>query len=288
MLPYSPALPWAIVAAVIGGLCIWLPFSIIFWEDYSIWKNMEDKNSVQNQQSKGLTKKAKSNQHLKEVSTERVIKKTSIKPVETLSQKHLKTTEKAALVLKYNDKAKRNWRKLKTIPESSKIKFLDSLEKDPKQDTATLASEIIKMALYPYDDEEANQALQRTFKLSEEAGYEFKKAYKTLGKTVPVQKIVAKIEKEYGVSALLKIQQLRSRRLRRNDPALHTTKFFVSKSVEEVAMLQALGYKIIQDKPVFENCTIQSPIGSRVVKIQTNKQFTKYIENEIGKKMGLK
>jgi len=243
-----------------------------------------DKHFIQNQQSNGLKKKTKPNQHLKKVSAERKIKNEGIESFDTLSQKHLKVTEKAALVLKYNDKAKRNWSKLKNLPERSKVKFLDALEKDPKQDTSTLVSEIINEALYPYKDEEANEALQRAFKLSEEAGYEFKKVYKTLGQTVPVQKIMAKIEKEYGILAsLLKIQQLQSRRLKRNDPALKTTKFFVSKRVEEVAILQAAGYQIIPNKPIFENCSIKRAVGSRITKIQTNKQFSKFIEREIEK-----
>ena len=108
--------------------------------------------------------------------------------------------DKARKVIEYNEEAERYWNKVQLLPESYQNLFLQALSDDPLTDLEALAKRLQQenlKELRPYEDDEANELLERCRAISETAASEFMEVYKLLGKKADLNYAFAKIEAKF-------------------------------------------------------------------------------------------
>ena len=110
---------------------------------------------------------------------------------------------KAQMAIEYRSDVMDAWTKTRALPIPFQRRFMESLESDPRSDPQKLAASLeeeFKKQQRPFDDDAANDALEEVRTISPAAVVEFKNVYETLGGTVPVLKILERIEATHGPS----------------------------------------------------------------------------------------
>jgi hypothetical protein len=94
---------------------------------------------------------------------------------------------KAQTAIEYNTKAAAAWKEINKFPDSLKLKFIETLEKNPKTDISKLKSKInieYKKLIKPFDNDELNLAYAKALNEGKSSAEEFIRVYDLLGDTV--------------------------------------------------------------------------------------------------------
>ena len=103
---------------------------------------------------------------------------------------------KAQTVIDYNPKAAAAWKAFEEFPEKLKLKFIETLEHDPKTDIAKLKSKITreyKKITKPFDSVELNAAYAKALNYSKFSAEEFIRVHNILGDTVTPNNLLKKV-----------------------------------------------------------------------------------------------
>ena len=114
--------------------------------------------------------------------------------------KHSPQLASCSIPDEYNEEAERYWNEVQILPESYQNRFLEALNDDPLTDFKALAKRLLEenqSELRPYEDDEANELLERCRAISESAASEFKEVYKLLGEKADLNYAFAKIEAKF-------------------------------------------------------------------------------------------
>lgn len=113
--------------------------------------------------------------------------------------------DKARKVIEYSEEAERYWSYIQVLPENYQNRFLEALNDDPLTDPKALAKRLVEenqSELRPYENEEANDLLERSRTISEAAASEFMEIYELLGNKADLNYAFAKIEAKFNAERL--------------------------------------------------------------------------------------
>lgn len=112
--------------------------------------------------------------------------------------------QKALTVLEYDQAASKQYKRLEELPDEYTLKFLETLENDPKSNVKSLVDDLFeqhKTLNAPYDGEHLNMALAEMRKLGSEAEQEFRKAVEVIGEDrVDTKFVCEQISDKFTVS----------------------------------------------------------------------------------------
>ena len=114
--------------------------------------------------------------------------------------KHSPQLASCSILDEYNEEAERYWNEIQVLPESYQNRFLEALNDDPLTDPKALAKRLLEenqSELRPYENEEANDLLERSRTISETAASEFMEIYELLGNKADLNYAFAKIEAKF-------------------------------------------------------------------------------------------
>ena len=128
--------------------------------------------------------------------------KVPLDPVDNGIKNNISKYPNAETAIEYDDRAKKAWTELVGTPDELKTKFMENLEKDPKQDVGKLKDDILKQyykILNPFDTDEVNTAYGKAKAISEGCAAEFKRVYGVLGDTISPDDLLEKVKKSHKI-----------------------------------------------------------------------------------------
>lgn len=120
------------------------------------------------------------------------------------------TFRKAKMVIEYSPAAAKAWSQMSGLPKDVQNEFLSALEANPQRDAEQLGMQLREeytKKLRPYDDESANDALERARVLGKQAAAEFCEVYELLGANAEIPVILARLEAKFGVVTRSKLDE---------------------------------------------------------------------------------
>lgn len=280
----TEALVMGIVSSIVFIGTIWISLWFLFpRKDLKEWWK-GTKQIIQNQKSK-INRQVRSNLTPENDTKLKVTSETTRTEVDQTKDPTArleKMYENAFLILKYNEKARYNWEKLKSVSLEFQIEFLVYIEKNPKKDTDVPTKNILTKALRPYRYHSANKALLEATKISVEAYEEFKRVYALMGTGENAKEILKKIKEDFApqiaLSELEKIMQKPSNEI-----------FSVlGREPKAMILLKELGYSISRkERFKFVDCTIRPPNSDTLtnirhdIRIRNKEEFVNFLNSEI-------
>ena len=204
--------------------------------------------------------------------------KVPLDPVDNGIKNNISKYPNAETAIEYDDRAKKAWTELVGTPDELKTKFMENLEKDPKQDVGKLKDDILKQyykILNPFDTDEVNTAYGKAKAISEGCAAEFKRVYGVLGDTISPDDLLEKVKKKSQDITPEKLKDLRYAVLTRYHEEMIRCLKNMDYKVEPAGMYQ--GLTLEQAKEYKITCT--KGYDTRV----SQKELIQYAADELKK-----
>lgn len=110
---------------------------------------------------------------------------------------------RAALAIRYRNEIYELAQSIIKLPVQFQQQFIDKLEDKPQEEADVLDNEIqtnYQKWCNPFDNPEANKAINILREISEEAEREFIRIYEVLGDSISLKDVVEKIQKDIGIN----------------------------------------------------------------------------------------